>query len=223
MAAKAPGGHHRHVEPDDQTGASGRAASRLAHDLGRLADDVAAALAADGPADAREQQPQVVVDLGRGPDRGSRVADRVLLPDGDGRTRCPPSLSTSGFSIRSRNWRARPTATRRSGAGPRRRSCRRRATICPTRSRPVTTMRLRAGSVRSMFFRLCVRAPRTTMSRTAGLGVSDMCWVCGPGAGTTLGPSAAPGIFHRSPGRRDLQPRGTAGGMTGRDTLRRQG
>ena len=35
--------------------------------------------------DAREQQPHVVVDLGRRADRRARVADAVLLADGDGR------------------------------------------------------------------------------------------------------------------------------------------
>ena len=55
--------------------------------------------------DARPEQPHVVVDLGGGADRRSRVADAVLLPDGDGRA-MPSIRSTSGFSIRSRNCRA---------------------------------------------------------------------------------------------------------------------
>jgi hypothetical protein len=45
------------------------------------------------------KQPHVVVDLGCGGDRGTRVPCRVLLLDGDGR-------SESGFSMRSKNWRA---------------------------------------------------------------------------------------------------------------------
>ena len=55
--------------------------------------------------DARVEQAQVVVDLGRRPDRRPRVADAVLLPDGDRRAD-PLDQSTSGFSMRSRNWRA---------------------------------------------------------------------------------------------------------------------
>ena len=44
-----------------------------------------AAVAADRAADARVEQPQVVVDLGGRADRRPRVADAVLLPDGDRR------------------------------------------------------------------------------------------------------------------------------------------
>ncbi len=127
--------HHRHVEADEQAGALRQRRQPGGHDLGRLADHVAAALAADGPADPRVQQPQVVVDLGRGPDRGARVADAVLLPDGDGGARCPQSNRRPASPSARGTAGRRPTATRRSGAGLRRRSCRRRATICPTRSR----------------------------------------------------------------------------------------
>ena len=47
--------------------------------------DLTAALGAVRMADAREEQPQVVVDLGHGADRGARVAAGALLVDGDGR------------------------------------------------------------------------------------------------------------------------------------------
>ena len=57
-----------------------------------LVDDLLDGLALDGvavgavrDADPREQQPQVVVDLGDGPDRRARVARRALLVDRDGR------------------------------------------------------------------------------------------------------------------------------------------
>ena len=57
-----------------------------------LVDDLLDALALDGvagramrDADPREQQAQVVVDLGDRPDRGARVAASALLVDGDGR------------------------------------------------------------------------------------------------------------------------------------------
>ena len=55
------------------------------HDLGRFAHDFLAALPAERPADARKQQPHVVVDFGRRADRRARIADAVLLADGDGR------------------------------------------------------------------------------------------------------------------------------------------
>ena len=54
----------------------------LAH---RLALDLAAALGAVRMADAGEQQPHVVVDLGDRADRRARVARRALLVDRDGR------------------------------------------------------------------------------------------------------------------------------------------
>lgn len=53
--------------------------------LGRLAGDGPAALGAVRLADAREEQPEVVVDLRDGADRGARVAGGRLLVDGDGR------------------------------------------------------------------------------------------------------------------------------------------
>lgn len=53
--------------------------------LRRLARDGTAALGAVRLADAREEQPQVVVDLGDGADRRARVARGRLLVDGDSR------------------------------------------------------------------------------------------------------------------------------------------
>ena len=53
--------------------------------LRRLPADRLAADRAVRPAGARVQQPQVVVDLGDGADRGARVAAGRLLVDGDGR------------------------------------------------------------------------------------------------------------------------------------------
>ena len=96
----------RHVEADQQPGALRQRAQPRGHDLGRLADHFLAALAAERPADAGVEQPHVVVDLGGRADRRPRIADAVLLADGDRRGRCLRSESTSGFSIRSRNCRA---------------------------------------------------------------------------------------------------------------------
>ena len=76
--------------------------------------------------DARVQQAQVVVDLGHGADCRARVPRGRLLVDRDRgaesrrSSRRPASPSSAGTGARMR------TATRRSGAAPRRRSCRRR-------------------------------------------------------------------------------------------------
>ena len=78
-------GDDRQLEADQQPRARRQLAEPLGHDFGRLADHLLAALAAERPADAREQQPHVVVDLGRRADRRARIADAVLLADGDGR------------------------------------------------------------------------------------------------------------------------------------------
>ena len=68
---------------DEQPGAL-REGQDLVDDLAdRLALDLAAAVRAVGMADAGEQEPQVVVDLGDGPDRGPRVPAGALLVDGD--------------------------------------------------------------------------------------------------------------------------------------------
>ena len=104
--------------------------------LHRLRLDALAAVRAVRHADAREEEAQVVGDLGDGADGRARALGERALLDGDGRARGPRCS-------RRRAWRAargtaarRRRATRRSGAGPRRRSCRTRATTCPSRSGP---------------------------------------------------------------------------------------
>ena len=57
----------------------------LRHLIHRVAHHLLAALGTIAAADAREQQPQEIVDLGGGRDRGARIARGVLLPDRDGR------------------------------------------------------------------------------------------------------------------------------------------
>ena len=69
------------AEPYQQARACREFAEPFRHDLGRLADHFLTALTAERSADAREQQPHVVVDLGRGADGGAWVADGVLLTD----------------------------------------------------------------------------------------------------------------------------------------------
>ena len=79
------------------------------HSLGHLGDGLArdrlAAARAMGLARAREEQPQVVRNLGDRPDGRARVAASCLLLDRDGR-REPSIESTSGLPSWSRNCRA---------------------------------------------------------------------------------------------------------------------
>ena len=70
---------------DQQAGAL-RLGQHLVHDLAdRLALDLAPAVGTVRVADAREQESQVVVDLGDRADRRPRVLARALLVDGDRR------------------------------------------------------------------------------------------------------------------------------------------
>ena len=80
------GGNDRQVEAQDQSCARRQLQQLRRHDLGGLADDFQAALTAIGPADARKQQPHVVVDLGDRADRRPRIPHAVLLADRDRRT-----------------------------------------------------------------------------------------------------------------------------------------
>ena len=143
------------------------------HDpLERLGRDLLAAVRAVRHADVGEQQAQVVVDLGDGADRRARVRAGGLLLDRDRRRRArrsdrrPASPSARGTGART------PTATRHSGAALRRRSCRRRATTCPTPTGPVMTTSWSRGRSTSMLLRLWTRAPRTAIQSCAMLGLS---------------------------------------------------
>ena len=69
---------------DEQAGPLGQREHLVDDLLDRLALD-RMAVGAVRDADPREQQPQVVVDLGDGPDGRARVARRALLVDRDGR------------------------------------------------------------------------------------------------------------------------------------------
>jgi hypothetical protein len=73
------------VEPDQEPRADRQLAELPRHDLRGLADDDAPAVPAEGASDAGVEQPHVIVDLGRGADCRARVADAVLLPDGNRR------------------------------------------------------------------------------------------------------------------------------------------
>ena len=102
--------------------------------LGRLALDDRPALGAVRRADARPQQAQVVVDLGDRADRRPRVARRRLLVDRDRRRQALDRVDVGLVHLARGTGARRRTATRRSGAGPRRRSCRRRARTCRSRT-----------------------------------------------------------------------------------------
>ena len=81
-------GFHRHGmrEADQQPRPFRQGGQPAGHRLRRLPRDFRPAAAADRAADAGEEQPQVVVDLRGGADRGARVPDAVLLADRDGGT-----------------------------------------------------------------------------------------------------------------------------------------
>ena len=130
--------------------------------LGRLRGDRPAAVEAVRLADPRPQQAQVVVDLGDRADRRPRVARRRLLVDRDRRRQPLDRVDVRLVHLPEELARVRATATRRSGAGPRRRSCRTPATTCPSRTSPVMTTSESRGSTTVTSFRLCSRAPETT-------------------------------------------------------------
>ena len=73
------------VETQEESSAGWQVAELTRDDFRRLAQHFASAVAAERAPDAGEQQPHVVVDLGGRADRRSRVADAVLLADGDRR------------------------------------------------------------------------------------------------------------------------------------------
>ena len=102
--------------------------------LRRVAPDRRAAAPAVGGADAGPEQAEVVVHLGRGAHRGAARDGGVVLLDGHGGRDAPragpPAASASARGTAWRRWRA----TRCSGAGPRRRACRRRASSCRSRT-----------------------------------------------------------------------------------------
>ncbi len=101
--------------------------------LARLGGDGPAALGAVPLADAGVEDAQIVVDLGDGADGGARIAAGRLLLDADGRRQAAEVIDV-GLLAAGRGTAGRSsTATRRSGAGPRRRACRRPANSCPNR------------------------------------------------------------------------------------------
>ena len=96
-------------------------------------DRLAARRAVRAPG-SREEQAQVVVDLGDRADRGPGVAVGRLLVDGHRRGQPLDEVDVRLVHLARGTGGRRPTATRRSAAGPRRRSCRRPGWTCRTRT-----------------------------------------------------------------------------------------
>ena len=97
-----------------------------------LSLDRCAALGAVRPPGAGIEQPEVVVDLGDGADRRARVLRRGLLVDGDRGAQALDEVDVGLVHLARGTGGRTPRATRRSGAGPRRRWCRRRGSTCPS-------------------------------------------------------------------------------------------
>ena len=203
--------HHRrqHHQPR-VVGQREHRVDHLAHAL-RLQRQVV--VGAERRAGAGVEQAQVVVDLGDRADGRARVVRGRLLLDADRRATGPRSRRRRACPSAAGTGARRPTGSRRSGAGPSAYSVSKARLDLPEPDSPViTTSRLR-GMSRSMFFRLCVRAPRTrikaapTAERAAQLaevaaGVAGSRRAPGrcrgePGAGPRLRPSAASGTERR--------------------------
>ena len=106
----------------------------LVDDLLRgLPGDRLAAVRAVRLAGAGVEQPQVVVDLGDRADGRARVAVGRLLVDRDRRREALDEVDVGLVHLARGTAGRTPTATRRSGAAPRRRSCRRPGSTCPSR------------------------------------------------------------------------------------------
>ena len=102
----------------------------------RLPGDRPAADRAVRPPDARVEESEVVVDLRDRADGRARVPRRRLLVDRDRRARARRSSRRRASPSSAGTGARTPTATRRTGAGPRRRSCRRRGSTSPSRRAP---------------------------------------------------------------------------------------
>ena len=140
---------------------AGNCSSSAATTSGDSRSTSLAALPADRPADARPEQPQVVVNLGRRADRRSRIANAVLLADRDRRRDALDAVDVRLLhpleklaGVGGERLDIPPLPFGVDGVEGER--------GLPDPLTPVKTMSCRCGSVRSTPFRLCVRAPRTT-------------------------------------------------------------
>ena len=151
---------------------AGRSAISCDDLLRGLLRDRPAAVVAGEPAHPRPEHAQVVVDLGDGAHGGARVAAGRLLLDGDGGGQAADGVvdaaSPSGPGTAGRRRRG----SRCSGAGPRRRACRRRGEDLPEPETPVRTTSFFLGISTVTFLRLCWRAP-VMMMRSSSIGFFD--------------------------------------------------
>ena len=148
---------------DEQPGPLGHRQDLVDDLLDGLALDLAAAGGAVRVADPGEQQAEVVVDLGDRPDGGPRVPAGALLVDRDRRREPVDLVDVRLLHLAQELAGVGATGSRRSGAGPRRRSCRRRGCDFPLPDSPVITTSRSRGNSTVTFLRLCSRAPRTTI------------------------------------------------------------
>ena len=102
--------------------------------LERLRGDLAAAQVAVRHADVGEEQPQVVVDLGDGADRRARIRSGGLLLDRDGRRQAVDQIDVRLLHLLEELPGVRGQRLDVAALALRRRSCRRRATTCPSRT-----------------------------------------------------------------------------------------
>ena len=128
LALAAAHDRREHLEP----GALGQQQDAVDDLLRGLALQPGAVVRAVLHADAGVQQAQVVVDLGDGADRRARVAAGRLLVDRDRRRQPLDHVDVGLVHLPEELAGVGAEATRRSGAGPRRRSCRRPGCSCPS-------------------------------------------------------------------------------------------
>ena len=117
---------------DHQARTSGRPSTASTICSTGLLLDRPAALRAVRASDPRVQQAQIVVDLGDRADRRARVVAGALLVDRDGRREPRDVIDVGLVHLAQELAGVGRQRSRHTGAGPRRRSCRRPATTCPS-------------------------------------------------------------------------------------------
>jgi len=160
-------------ETDGGTGCTSGSRRARAHALGHLIDGVAlhelAAARAVRAAGAGEEQTQEVVEFGGGGDGRARIAGGVLLADGDGRGEAVDVVDVGLLHALEELAGIGGEGFDRSGAGPRRRWCRRRGGLAGSRDTGDDGELVVRGSRARPFLRLWSPRSRMTMeSSTEG-------------------------------------------------------
>ena len=171
---------HRHGKLYEQAripGGRGARAEFVADALGARVPHRLAAAPAVQRGGAREQQLQVIVQLGHRADGRARGAHRVRLVDGDRRRDAGDASRPAACPCGRGTAARRARRSRRSGADLPRTACRTPARTCPSRTRRSPRISSLSGISRSRFFRLFWRAPRSEMASREALGHSvTVCW-----------------------------------------------